>query len=43
VGTVDIGFTYALTENIQFDTGVNIGVTDSASDWNPFLGFSVRF
>ena len=43
VGTVDIGFTYALTKDIQLDTGINIGVTDSASDLNPFIGFSVRF
>lgn len=43
VGTVDIGLTYGLTKNIQLDAGINIGVTDSASDWNPFIGFSVRF
>lgn len=42
-GTVDIGFTYGLTENIQFDAGVNLGVTRSADDVNPFLGLSVRF
>jgi hypothetical protein len=43
MGTVDLGFTYALTENIQLDGGVNIGVTDSADDVNPFLGASFRF
>lgn len=43
VGTVDFGFTYALTPNLQLDAGVNIGVTDSADDWNPFLGVSMRF
>jgi hypothetical protein len=43
VGTVDIGFTYGLTENIQLDGGVNIGVTRSADDVNPFLGLSMRF
>jgi hypothetical protein len=43
IGTVDFGFTYALTENIQLDAGVNIGVTRSADDWNPFLGVSWRF
>lgn len=43
VGTVDLGFTYGLTKNIQLDAGVNIGVTRAADDVNPFLGFSVRF
>ncbi len=42
-GSVDIGFTYGLTENIQLDAGVNIGVTRSAEDVNPFLGVSFRF
>ena len=43
VGTVDLGLTYALTEDIQLDAGVNIGVTRAADDWNPFLGMSWRF
>ena len=43
VGTFDVGFTYALTEDIQLDGGVNIGVTRSADDWNPFVGVSWRF
>jgi hypothetical protein len=43
IGTVDAGFTYALTEDIQLDAGVNIGVTRAADDWNPFLGLSWRF
>ena len=43
VGTFDIGFTYGLTEDLQLDTGVNIGVTDSADDVNPFVGISWRF
>ena len=43
VGTVDLGFTYGLTPDIQLDAGVNIGVTDSADDVNPFLGISLRF
>jgi hypothetical protein len=43
VGTFDMGVTYGLTEDIQLDAGVNIGVTRSADDWNPFLGLSWRF
>jgi len=43
VGTVDIGLTFALSEDIQLDGGVNIGVTRSADDINPFLGIAWRF
>jgi hypothetical protein len=42
-GTFDMGLTYGLTESIQLDTGVNIGVTKAANDVNPFLGLSWRF
>lgn len=43
IGTLDLGLTYGITDNIQLDAGVNIGVTDSADDVNPFLGLSWRF
>jgi len=43
IGTVDLGLTYGVTDNIQLDAGVNIGVTKSADDVNPFLGLSWRF
>ena len=43
VGTFDMGLTYAVDENIQIDAGVNIGLTRSADDWNPFLGLTLRF
>ncbi|HET6421923.1 MAG TPA: transporter, partial [Geobacteraceae bacterium] len=43
VGTVDVGLTYDVTENTQLDCGVNIGVTRSADDFNPFIGMTVRF
>ena len=43
VGTVDLGLTYGLTENVQLDAGINLGVTESADDFNPFIGLSVRF
>jgi hypothetical protein len=42
-GFLDFGLTYAVTENLQLDTGINIGVTDSAPDWNPFVGFAYRY
>jgi hypothetical protein len=43
VGTFDFGFTYGLTPDIQLDGGMNVGVTRSADDLNPFLGISWRF
>ncbi len=43
VGTVDCGLTYGLTDNIQLDVGVNVGVTEAADDVNPFVGLSWRF
>lgn len=43
IGTVDLGLTYGLTDDIQLDAGVNIGVTKAAEDFNPFIGISFRF
>ncbi|HTI98838.1 MAG TPA: transporter [Dongiaceae bacterium] len=43
VGTFDVGLNYKLTDNIQLDAGVNLGITDAADDVDPFLGVSVRF
>ncbi len=43
MGTVDLGLTYGLTRDIQIDAGINIGVTKSADDLNPFAGLSWRF
>ncbi len=43
IGTMDVGLTYGLTENLQLDAGINCGVTRSADDLNPFAGLSVRF
>lgn len=42
-GQADIGFTYLLDKHTQLDFGCNFGVTRSAPDFNPFLGFSLRF
>jgi len=41
--TLDAGLTYALTDDIQLDCGCNFGVTEAAEDFNPFVGFSVRY
>ncbi len=43
VGTLDAGLTYAISDDIQIDAGVNIGLTRSADDMNPFIGLSWRF
>ena len=42
-GQIDVGFTYGLDEDTQFDFGCNFGVTESAPDYNPFAGLTVRF
>jgi hypothetical protein len=43
VGTVDVGLTYAVTDNLQLDCGCNLGVTRAADDVNLFAGITVRF
>jgi hypothetical protein len=37
------GLTCAITPNVQVDAGVNIGLTRSADDVNPFIGLTWRF
>lgn len=37
------GLTYAVTENMQLDTGVRIGLNDAAEDFGVFTGISVRY
>lgn len=39
----DIGLTCGVTETVQVDAGVNLGLNDAAPDTNPFAGISVRF
>ena len=41
--TVDLGLTYGVNANLQLDTGINIGVTNAADDYNPFMGVAYRF
>jgi len=43
VGTFDTGVIYELTENMQLNVGVNIGVTRSADDWSVFAGMAWRY
>jgi hypothetical protein len=43
VGTLDLGLTYGFSQTTQLDAGVNLGLTRSADDINPFVGLSVRF
>jgi hypothetical protein len=38
----DVGLTYALSPNAQLDCGCNFGLTDSAPDYQPFIGLSLR-
>jgi hypothetical protein len=40
---VDVGLTYAVTDDIQLDCGCNFGLTRSAPDFQPFAGITVRF
>jgi Putative MetA-pathway of phenol degradation len=39
----DVGLTYGLGSNVQFDAGCNFGINEPAPDVNPFVGLSVRF
>ena len=41
--TVDLGLLLMLGKNVQFDTGVNLGVTRAAPDVQTFFGVTVRF
>jgi hypothetical protein len=42
-GQFDLGFTYAATDDFQWDFGCNFGITGSAPDYQPFAGVSRRF
>jgi hypothetical protein len=41
-GTFDFGLNYLANDNLKLDLGLNVGVTEPAPDWNPFLGLSWR-
>lgn len=40
--SLDFGITYAARDNLQLDAGINIGISDAADDYNPFIGVSYR-
>jgi len=42
-GTFDTGLSYLLTEDVQLNAGLNIGLTRSADDWSPFIGVAWRY
>ncbi len=42
-GYFDVGLTYGLTADVQFDAGVRIGLTKAADDFAVFAGVSVRY
>lgn len=41
--TFDTGVTYALSDNTQLDSGINIGLTEAATNYEPFIGISYRY
>lgn len=41
--TLDTGLLYKPRPNLQFDVGINIGVTRAADPINPFVGLTKRF
>lgn len=41
--TGDTGLTLGLTDDLQLDAGVNLGLSDAADGVSPFLGLAVRF
>jgi outer membrane putative beta-barrel porin/alpha-amylase len=43
VGTLNTGFIYSLSANLQLNAGVNLGLTRSAYDWTAFAGMAWRF
>lgn len=43
IATLNGGFTYAVTKNLQLDAGANVGVTEAADDLRVFAGLSRRY
>lgn len=43
IGTADFGIMWQVRDNLQFDAGMNIGVSRAADDLETFFGVSYRF
>jgi hypothetical protein len=43
LGQLDVGWTYGVRDDVQFDCGANFGLTALAPTVRPFAGLSVRF
>jgi hypothetical protein len=43
MGTFNTGLVYWLTDNLQLNAGVNLGLTKWGDDWNLFAGFAWRY
>jgi hypothetical protein len=43
VATFNTGLTFRLNPDLQFDTGVNLGISDAATDNQLFVGVARRF
>lgn len=43
VATFDTGLGYTINSRLKIDSGINLGLTAAADDWNPFVGVSLRF
>ncbi len=39
---IGTGLTYGFSKDIQFDIGINFGLSESADDFNVFIGVSIR-
>lgn len=42
-GYLDLGLTYAMSDDVQFDAGVRVGLTRAAEDVGVFAGVSLRY
>lgn len=40
---IDAGLVFQISPNAEVDLGCNFGLTEAAPDYQPFVGFSVRF
>jgi hypothetical protein len=43
VGTFNTGLIHRITDDVQLNGGVNLGVTRSADDWSAYFGMAWRF